>query len=207
MKKFLTCLVSTILLVSLACASSMALTSKNRSVDAISFIELSIKRSLEAEKSTGIEIARIGDYYYNDIPLALHGQIRANCAIGTLFINPSDLSVIKYESMFMNLSQDDEYNQKLMYATLVAMSILEYGETEESLLRIDEKKSAFRKMEGIFFGQISELMDSNLFWLELKAGKEKIIFSGNFTYTLHYFETTHPKSNEVQELVMLLAQQ
>lgn len=178
-----------------------------RQVDLLSFVELTTVRLLEAEKSSGTKLGSFSDYYYNDIRTDLDGKVDVSCNAGRLSINPEDFSIREYSNVFMYLSDDDERNNRSIYQAIIAMSALEYGVIDESLIKIDEKRSAYEKMKSIFFGQIADQFESSLFWIELKDGKDKVIYSGNFTYTLHYFKTDHPNSGELQEIIMISAKQ
>lgn len=207
MKKITSLLLAVSLFFScLASVEAEAQVIENREVDIVAFIELSIKRLIEAEEATKLSIATISDNSYTNYP-NIQGEMVYETSLGSVHVNPSAMTVQSYDTILMNLNDDDDKNLESIYRAIIAMSVLEYGALNESILKIDRKQSAFRRMESLFFSQISDLMDSTIFWMNLKAGDPQEIYKGNFTYTLHYFQTTSPTDNSQQELIMLEAKQ
>ncbi len=208
MKKRVVCLLLVVLLLSgVHGVFASFLMNTNRDIDVFTFVELSIVRMLEAEKSSGVKLVNITDRFTANNPLlgsAKDGDVTVPCTIGDITYSTDSFLVNKYSNILMNLSRDDEYNAKSIYRAIAAMSVLEYGEVQDSLLKLDEKKSAYQKMENIFFGQIAPRFDSTNFWFKLKSVNNIEIYSGNFTYTLSYHEVEIPDDKK-QEIVFIEA--
>ena len=160
-------------------------------VDVFTFAELYSRRLNETEQVLDYEIRDIQDYYYNDIQVpARYGEgiISANMCGGTVYFSEKDMSIVAWEDILMASFMNDEQCTQSFFSALIAISALEYGAVDESILRITERKTPFDMLYDTAFDDMVAVISDDE---NIAIGTRTLIFSGKNDYYIEYIENSN----------------
>lgn len=179
MRKSLALMVALVLLLS---AFSSALAER---MNTLEFCELYIKRLVDFEESTGMEIQDFGNGTYSASQYT-DGILLADCCAGSLTINADDLSLDSWCDIFSMQTDDTATGMQRTIRAAIAVSALEYSEVDALSIQYIEKTTPVVKA---FTEIIQPIMTDMSIYQKLRdTGEKQKIYTGNYTYYLEYFD-------------------
>lgn len=169
------------------CATGLAQTERR---GAFEFTELYMQRLTEfiSENSLDYDLSMLpfylvldqGDCYY------------VSTLAGDLTIRKDDLTIERFMTTYMDLSDDDDKIKESIYDSLIAISALEYDDLDNTHFNLsyqwnpDCEKSAVEQTFRIYIEDIYPIINSDEFFSRIKNGEEVQVYSGNYTYCIAY---------------------
>lgn len=181
-------------LVLLLSAFSSALAER---MNTLEFCELYIKRLVDFEESTGMEIQDFGIGTY---PTSIYsdGILLTDCCAGSLTVNTNDLSLDSWCNIFTMKTDDSATGMQRAVQAAIAISALEYSETDAVSIRYIEKTTP---VEKAFTEILQPIMSDASLYQKLRAtGRRQEIYAGKYTYYLEYFDAGEAS------MIMILAE-
>ena len=170
--------------------------------DAFQFCELYMKRMIEFENSSGVDLssslAGIGGL--NLFPDYNDGLMRRECLAGTLAFDPDTFIVDEWDKIFMYLGGDPQKSLRLLLEATIAISTLEYDMHDEMRMSYIEGTTPVVKVYEEFIGPLSS--DIEVTARKTKAqGNRKLVYQGKYKYYISIMEI-----NEGNEIVSIFAE-
>lgn len=185
MKRILTLLIVSALLVTVPSAYAEA--THRRGV--IEFSELYMYRFMKLQRDSDLEYSiHVLEQYSPPMSFDDH-TVLLNSAAGSMEVNTTDYTVSTITMTFVDINDSDEKNEQHAMSCMMALSALEYNETDELKMRVNSKLYGGSETAAEEALRLLDLLSDTIVDAMQRAidtGEEVKILSGNYDYFIAY---------------------
>lgn len=118
--------------------------------------------------------------------------LHMHCTAGSLIVSTKDYTVNSITMVFVDINATDEDNLQYVMRSMMALSALEYNETDEALLRIQSvqnggSETAIMEAIRLLTDEISNNIEDAM-QKAIDTGEEVKVYSGNYDYYIAHVD-------------------